>query len=224
MSVTYKQTLSINSYNDVKDRLRVRIMDYEPNKKKFEDLIYGRVSGGFALVPYMILDEISDGAVANITNGMAQAMCVDRFTIIKNAMAESEKRNPPVLRRLADMLSGKLTRNLLSDGMKHNIEPNELLVLTIDDGILGASALYYPDTMEKISKVIGGDYYVLPSSVHEVLILPATSHITEQELLSMVWSVNSTVVSREDELASRVLMYDAGAHQLVIVADDGWGY
>ena len=219
--------LSLNSYNDIRDRLRVRVMDYESNKKKLENLVYIQASGGFALVPYMILDDMQDGAVANITKTMAQAMCIDGFTIIKNALDESVKRNPPVLRSISSILNGNpTTRNLLDKAGPENKLPNnalasgmEFLVLTNEDSILGASVLYYPDVMRTVSDVVGGDYYVVPSSIHEVLIMPANAAITPYELLTMVRDVNSSVVDDNDELATRVLLYDAKTLDLRTIAE-----
>ena len=219
-------SLSLNSYNDIRDRLRVRITDFESNKKKLENLVYIQASGGFALVPYMILDDMQDGAVANITKTMAQAMCIDGFTIIKNALDESVKRNPPVLRSISSVLSGNPTRNLLDKaGQENKLSNNalasrmEFLVLTNEDSILGASVLYYPDVMRKISDVVGGDYYVVPSSIHEVLIMPADAAITPYELLTMVRDINNSVVDDNDELATRVLLYDAKTLDLRTIAE-----
>lgn len=75
----------------------------------------------------------------------------------------------------------------------------------------GAGVICYPDFMENAAKQIGGNFYVLPSSVHEVLLLPETGTIRSQELLQMVTEINATVVSPEERLTDNVYHYDSVA-------------
>ena len=62
--------------------------------------------------------------------------------------------------------------------------------------------------MEKLGESVKGDFFILPSSTHEVLILPDDCGMTYQELKAMVMEINSTQVSPEDRLADEVYHYD----------------
>ena len=93
------------------------------------------------------------------------------------------------------------------------------MVLTTEGGLLGASAYFYPGMKEKIAEVIGGNYYVLPSSVHEVLILPEHGAMSAKELGQMVKSINETEVAPKDRLCNRVFRYDSQTRELSIAAD-----
>ena len=65
-------------------------------------------------------------------------------------------------------------------------------------------------TQAFISKQIGSDYYILPSSVHELLILRKKDcDITENELRSMVREINQSIVSPEEILGNEVFEYRA---------------
>ena len=82
-------------------------------------------------------------------------------------------------------------------------------VLTNEMGCLGAAALFYPNQMEKIAASLGGNYFVLPSSIHEVLILPDDGNLNYMELEQMVKEVNETTVDRKDQLSNNVYYYDS---------------
>jgi hypothetical protein len=95
-----------------------------------------------------------------------------------------------------------------------------MYVLTTESGTLGASALYYPDVKEKAAEVIGCSYYVLPSSTHEVILVPDAAGIDEKELCSMVKQANRTVVEPKDVLSDNVYHFDKDTRELSKVSDD----
>ena len=65
---------------------------------------------------------------------------------------------------------------------------------------------------------MGGDYFVLPSSVHEVLIMPKSEDMDPKELRNMVQDVNATQVAEGEILSDQVYEYDAKTHKLSICA------
>ena len=72
-----------------------------------------------------------------------------------------------------------------------------------------AAVMFYPDFMDQVAKELGGDIFILPSSVHEVLILPDDGNMNAQELKEMVTSINASEVAPEDRLTDNVYHYDA---------------
>ncbi|MBQ2085121.1 MAG: hypothetical protein II464_02520, partial [Oscillospiraceae bacterium] len=82
-----------------------------------------------------------------------------------------------------------------------------------------AVALYYPGIMEKISEIVGGDYFILPSSVHELLVVPDNGAYSSSQLMDMVMSVNSTELLPQDRLADRVLLYRSDLKMLTVAED-----
>ena len=63
---------------------------------------------------------------------------------------------------------------------------------------------------------MGGDFYILPSSTHEVLIVPKDEMVDLKELEKMVQSVNQEMVAAEEFLSDHVYEYDAQSHELSI--------
>lgn len=85
-----------------------------------------------------------------------------------------------------------------------------LYVLGREDGQFGAAVLGYPEELKKAAQSLGEGYYILPSSVHEVIILPDSkaSDIKPEELQQMVSEINQTQVQENERLSNSVYHFD----------------
>ena len=81
-------------------------------------------------------------------------------------------------------------------------------VLSNETGINGAAALLYPKMPEYIYKTVGGNYYLLPSSVHEFLIVPEKKGINPSELVAIVREVNRTEIEKEEFLSDDIYYFN----------------
>lgn len=92
-----------------------------------------------------------------------------------------------------------------------NIDP--FYVMTTTDKICGAAAILDEVAMDKIYDELG-EYYVLPSSIHEVLVLPKEGAPEPQILRDMIQDINKTEVRNEDYLSDYLYAYnpDRGLH------------
>lgn len=90
--------------------------------------------------------------------------------------------------------------------------PDFMYVLTNTNNFNGASAMFYPNMKEKIRNQLGDNFYALPSSVHEMIVIPAKiaeSMGNIHELAGMVREINQTdVVEPEDVLADSAYRVD----------------
>ena len=68
--------------------------------------------------------------------------------------------------------------------------------------------------MEMIGGILKTNYYVLPSSVHEVVIVPCCGSISMAELDDMVKDINETQVAEEEVLSDHAYLYDIKAGYL----------
>ena len=77
----------------------------------------------------------------------------------------------------------------------------------------GASAVLDTKKLDEICEIMGDDLIILPSSIHEVLIISAEGH-DPKELCQIVHDVNSSCVSPEEVLSENVYLYDRELHQV----------
>lgn len=85
---------------------------------------------------------------------------------------------------------------------------NPMFCLTNESKMNGASLLLQEDIRKQIGECLGSDYFVIPSSVHEVLILPDNGIFQVPELNAMVQEVNETQVERQEQLSDKVQFCD----------------
>ena len=95
-------------------------------------------------------------------------------------------------------------------------ENPSMYVLSNADKLNGAAALLEAKTMEDISEKLGGDFIVLPSSVHETIVLPLNEDMDRHTLEAMVQDVNVGQVALEERLSDHVYMYDSQEKELVL--------
>jgi hypothetical protein len=88
------------------------------------------------------------------------------------------------------------------------LEPIPMYVATVSDCQFGAKVLAYPGFFEYAVTVVGGSYYILPSSIHELILLADDGTLTVEELQNTVREINETEVSESDFLSNEVYHYD----------------
>ena len=93
-----------------------------------------------------------------------------------------------------------------------------MYVATNEQCSLGAAVMRYPDFREKVRGMIRGDFYILPSSIHEVLLIPVDEDVSAWDMRQVVETVNHQIVSDEEILSNHVYRYLYDSHKLIIAA------
>ena len=72
----------------------------------------------------------------------------------------------------------------------------------------GAAVILYEDFLEQFAKKINSDFYILPSSIHEVILIPVGNDEEEvSHLKRMVFEVNHTELEEEEILSDSIYRY-----------------
>lgn len=99
----------------------------------------------------------------------------------------------------------------VADGLLKDInsakEQITMYVLTNKQRTNGAACMLYDNVVEEFAWTVGEDLFILPSSVHEVILVPAVRGIDEEELTQMVRDVNSQELDEIDVLSDHVYYY-----------------
>lgn len=93
---------------------------------------------------------------------------------------------------------------------------SSLYVLSNTDGLNGAAALLYPGILRSFASQHKSDLVILPSSIHEVLLLPRTEEVDPAALGGLVTEINRTQVTPEDRLSNQVYLYSRAADQTTV--------
>lgn len=82
-----------------------------------------------------------------------------------------------------------------------------MYVLTNVKMFLGAACMFYPEVLRTIGDAVQGNLYILPSSIHECIILPAAEGYSKEELEEIVRQVNEAQVPEQEILSDTVYFY-----------------
>ena len=84
------------------------------------------------------------------------------------------------------------------------ILPYEQYVLTNIAQINGATAILYPNLLQEIGEATQSNFFILPSSIHEVILMKDNGDMNAEELQRMVMEINRTQVAPEEVLSDEV--------------------
>ena len=87
-------------------------------------------------------------------------------------------------------------------------ETPEIYIMTNKKGLNGFAAVLYPGALKSAADMAGRDLYVLPSSVHEAILIPAGCFTGAHGLSEMVREVNAACVAEEEVVSDSVYFYD----------------
>lgn len=100
--------------------------------------------------------------------------------------------------------------------LSENNDPISMYILTNHKRLNGATCLLYQDVLEEFSSQCGGDFFVLPSSIHETILLPCPIPTPPESLQAMVQEMNAREVAPWERLSDQIYRYQADQKQLVL--------
>lgn len=202
------------SYEVIRPRLFTKLRNTENSREVLVDVPYMSF-GDLSLTCDVLIGNVhsedkDERASFPVTNKMLFQLGMGFDELMRDAQENSQKMFPAAFVPLGAMMN-KLVG--LNDSEANGYNQTGLFVITTNVSSWGAAALFYPGQLQKIAETLRENYYVLPSSVHEFLILPesglASIGGTPDQLYEIVRSVNESVVEQEDFLSNSVYYYDA---------------
>lgn len=204
-------TSLITNFNLVKDRIIFQIVNTERNSALLETIPSVKFHD-LSIIFKICFENSSYGtATAMITNRIMDFWSVDIDTICQMAMKNTPAIQESVLCRMEDVLKELMPKAVMIPSLGI-----DMFVLTNKLKNCGCGCILYPYVLEDFSTRMGKDIFILPSSRHEVLLLPDNG-MNSRELKEMVMDVNKTQVSREDFLSDNVYHYSRETKQITIL-------
>lgn len=131
------------------------------------------------------------------------------------ALHNTMEANPAKISSLLDIVSHMFSDDHAGEDIENfQMQPYEQYVLSNPSRLDGAAVLLYPDVMDQLAQGAGSNFFILPSSIHESILILDTGELDAKELQAMVMSVNQTEVPPEARLSDEVYYYDREEHCL----------
>ena len=201
----------ISDYEKVKDNTYLRLI---PGDSPILKSTPHRMIEDMALVVNVHLDSFSDEhgkSCVVVTKPLMEMYGIDEAQLFADAEKNSLANEPIVFKPLLDMV-----KDLISKDEIPNPEDVGIVtyIATNTSGFQGAAVAGYPDFCEKAAEAIGGSFYMLPSSVHEFILIKDDGTPKAKDLNRMIKNVNETVLEPRDVLSAQCYHYDAKAKLL----------
>lgn len=198
-----------SDYEAAKDHLFIRVANKEANADVLAGMPHKEVED-LAITYHVLVNHDQNGiASAPVTDDLLRHYGVTAEQLHEDAIANSQRMLPAQLDSMQNMLFGMMTPEA-SDTLRDEPYPGStMLVLTNNVQLNGAAALFYPGVMDQAAERLGGDFIVLPSSTHEVIMIPADGMTDFRSLEQMVKDINRSQVAPEERLSDHVYHYDA---------------
>lgn len=205
--------LDFFEWENVKEYVTTKIINAEWNKELLKNIPHKKVLD-LAIV-YQIVVEITDSGLATvlIRKEHLEQWGVSEKELQEIAEKNSEKLFPAELKGMSEVIW-----EMLDIAEMEIDEPDATMyVLTNKYRMFGAVAIFYKGMLEKIGEMLGTGFVIIPSSIHETIILKDTRHnIDRLEITEMIKSVNEEQVRREERLADHPYYYSIKNKQLSI--------
>ena len=191
--------ITAGDYEVVKNNLELRLTGKVP-EQIYQNAPYRKVED--TVLTYRICLKKTENSVISMipTNNALKKWRISEKQLFHDAIEANTKNRPPLLKRIRTFLPSVETEAANSP----------LWIATVEGGTYGACVIVYPGFLEHAAETLHGSFYVLPSSIHEVLLLPERDVLGKVGALeALVQNVNRSDVQPEERLSDSVYYYDA---------------
>ncbi len=201
-------------YEKVKNGLSYKLISAERNGSLLKKVPFVPFLD-LAIVFYYSLDisGIPDGTIL-IRDVHLDMWGIDRDTLIEDARKNGPELLPGRCRDMFSVLSG------MKQGFERDFDDTEdlplMYVVSNTKMINGASAMLYPGVMSELSCRLGRNLYIIPSSIHELIIIPDDGLEDIKGLKDMIYNINRTQVEPQDVLSDSLYYFDCETEKITI--------
>ena len=205
--------LNLPSHENAKENLRSAVVNYERNKDFLKHIPHERVADLAVYAKWRVEGQYA----VTITNHLLSHLQLTKEELLKIAKENTAKNM--TFQSMGGFIADIVSRNqndpeLAEEDfrlMQSELKPtNAFWILSTKDGLDGAALIADPAVMKMVCRKFPEGFYILPSSIHETLIVPKRDGLEIDKLRDMVKSVNQEMVSIEEQLSDNVYEYEQG--------------
>ncbi len=199
------------SWEECRDKVIFRLISAEKNKLLLE---------GIPSFPFLDL-AVTFGVVVRHTSRGLETLSVtgelmDKWNINKAELYRCAELNTP---RLLPAKTQSMIRMIVEytgiDFCSEEDDEFPMLIASNTAGVYGAAVMLYPDEIRNLAERVNANLYVLPSSIHELVIIPAKKELSIDDLSHMVSQINQDHVCPEEVLSDRAYFYDRASDSFI---------
>lgn len=215
------------NFNEMKSNIIFRLVNYEKNKNMLNTVPFVPFLD-LAITFHCLVKHNEDGiGTIRINNELMKYWDISIEELKKLGKENTTRLFPPVIQTMNEIVNHILINNASNGFMERDeydvfnkeidlenrlknrdgYDTKDMFVLTNKKGINGASCLLYPNILNDLAEKLDSDLYILPSSIHEIILVEKDNSFEKEDLIRMVKDINLTQVPIEDVLSNNVYVY-----------------
>ena len=206
----------VSDFEKAQALLRLQIINKEYNNDKMSYTPHRDLENTdlTAVLRIYLPTQENGEATILVSNEMLSSWGKSMDAVYPLALRNTMKTAPARIDSMLHIMMTMPDNSMGYDVKNYHMEPYEQYVLRNTSGINGATILLYPDVLDQLAQGANTNLFILPSSIHECILMQDTGELDAKELQEMVMSVNQSAVSPEERLSDEVYYYDKDEHSL----------
>lgn len=207
-----------DNYDAIRHQIIFRLVNYERNEELLTSCPYLPFCDLAITFRWLVHSDSSGIASALITNKEMELWNITLEELYQTASINTRRLFPATIQPIQQLLSEYLDKDAdIQELLDQTPDELQLFILSNEPRINGSTSMIYDGVLADFAKKIKKDLYILPSSIHEVLLMPATNEVEEQALLNLVRDANRTVVGLPDILSDSIYRFDSKRNRIIMI-------
>lgn len=208
-------TEAMKDFSKVKKFLRMRVLNREKNKEMLENIPHQDL---LDLARIVQIQTMIDGKSCSVkvSRDMISGWGVEEDEVFRIAEENMDETTfEPIGNIIAQLIS--MEEANLPDIDQEEL-PCSMYVLTNQSGMYGAVNGFNESWLADAAAKLGGNLFIIPSSIHECIILRENPGVDAADIREMIYEINRTQVASEEVLSDNLYVYDAATKKIEIAA------
>ncbi len=230
------------NYERVRNQIFCKLINYEKNREILGEIPHNRyldlavvcyfsytnemIGNGTIMIQESHMkswgiekEQLFSCALSNTQNKLGY-LCLNMNEMMRDMLLEGFYTQTGALAAFADEIPEEITMDYVKkmvDDMLKERRKKPMYVVTNKNKCLGAICMMFDHVLSEMADEMGGDFYILPSSVHEVILAPEGEVVGSERLREIVKEVNASQVEPQEVLSDSVYYYDRKRHEVLLL-------
>lgn len=210
-------------YQAVRGRLFLKVINYEKNEERLVDIPHKRFLDLAVVVYYAYMNDYLGRGSIQVNVSHLDSWGVSQEEVFGEAEKNTREKLGVEILGMKDML-WELMGDRESpefEQIRENISCMEkeitMHVLTLRGRYYGAASICFPDMLREFARKCKRNFYILPSSIHELIVIPDTGRENPENLRNMVREVNDDHVDAEEQLSDNIYYFNLESESVILI-------
>ena len=205
----------VTDFSKVKSRICYKLINAKKNKALLEDVPHVLVEDLAVIFYILVSANAEETGTITVKDNMMKLWNVTTDDLYELALANTQRLFRGSVQSMANVMIDILSKELDDEAVMEFYD----MMVDVDDRVPmyvctntmksnGAGVILYDGLLREFADRVDSDVFVLPSSIHETLLIPVSAGMDLEALKDMVRSINRTEVAPDEILSDNVYYYD----------------